>query len=99
MLEEYRRAGSWKVDRPAEVVEAVRDAVYQEALARLSARDALLIGLVPAAGGVAQALRVLDLEEATAREALSEACRRLEQAVGRVVDDHLRNRPPRFSSN
>jgi hypothetical protein len=99
VLVRYCRSGSWEMERPAERVDAVRDAVYTHALARLSARDALLIGLVPTAGGMDPALRLLDLDETTARQVLLDACRALERAVWQVVDEHLQRRPPVFSRN
>lgn len=94
VLAEYARSGRWWMQES----EPVREAVYQEALFRLPVADALLVGLVPTASGVNEALRLLDLDEDAARAALGGACERLDGMVRQVVAEHLRGGTD-FSAN
>ena len=90
VLASFCQTGSWKMDRPAELVDTVRRRVRRRAVRRLEESDALVVGLMLTVECRAEiACRMLDLESDHCHETLGRVWRRFEQATLAVVEDLL----------
>src|SRR5262249_57447870 len=88
---EHCQTGGWQIDRPPEVVDAVRRAVRRQAVARLEVNDALLVALMLSCeDDFDAACRMLDLDAKLARETYARVWRRYQLAAMHYVEETLR---------